>query len=457
MTVPRCAIACALIVVFVLGACTRRAPNVEGPVMVPTPPRSLGATATDPSEYYRRTGFLVADGDVSFVGSARFIAGPSDDSTYAVIALSLANRGLTFTREGERYRAAYDVTLQLRRSGVVLQTITSHEEVRVSNVRETTRNDESIIYQHVLLVPPGPLDLDITINDAGSPRRGRAQSSLAVPRFTNEGLGWPIVAYTVTPRSSRAGRPELVTNPRATATFGRDSVVEIYVEAYGRTTNFTLRLEVQNAEGQEVVVDTMPLVDRGGLLTAEARLPISRLGFGLLQVLVSRFDGGAPVRVPLIVGFGDGLIAGSFEEMLQYLRYFTSADRLQRLRDAAPDARSMAWSMFLRETDTSPTTPENEELREYFGRLETANARYREGVAAGWSTDRGMVFSALGEPDNVIVPNDDAGSGRLRSQVWEYTRHRTRLTFTDQTGTDQWRLTPSSQGEFEALVRRLKP
>ena len=74
-------------------------------------------------------------------------------------------------------------------------------------------------------------------------------------------------------------------------------------------------------------------------------------------------------RTPLFVTFGDELPVASFEEMLNYLRYYATPQRLQSLRETPPSQRPAAWGAFLRETDPVITTPQHEGLRDYFIRL----------------------------------------------------------------------------------------
>jgi len=184
-------------------------------------------------------------------------------------------------------------------------------------------------------------------------------------------------------------------------------------------------------------------------------VPISRLSVGVMTIGVSRAGSADTVHAPIFVGFGEDLPIATFTEMVDYLRYFTSSARLQELKDAAPDQRAAAWAKFLRETDPIPTTSVHEGLREYFGRIAQANARFREEGATGWLTDRGRVFVALGSPDQVYEPNTNDLNQRGRSQIWDYRQHRLQAVFIDQTGFGRWRMTISSESEFEAAVRRV--
>ena len=85
--------------------------------------------------------------------------------------------------------------------------------------------------------------------------------------------------------------------------------------------------------------------------------------------------------------------------MLLYLRWFTAPYRLKALHDATPEARPEAWAAFVKATDSSPLTPANEDLVDYFTRLMEVATRYREEGTPGWMTDRGKVYLGLGEPD----------------------------------------------------------
>jgi len=442
--------------VALMTSCIRSSAPSGVPLPSGSGPRATSAAAAEPVEFYREAGFIAAAEDVPFVGAVRFLADRSTDTAYALIALSFANHSLTFARDGERYHASYDVALEVRRDTSVLHRSSAHEDVRVGSFKETTRDEESVIFQRIVALPRGEVTIDIAVTDAANGRRGHAATAIVVPGFDNESLGWPIVAYDAAPRSTRAAQPNVVMNPRATVVFGRDSVLAVYLEAYGGIPPFIVRVTAQTLDGHTVTADTVPMLDRGGLLTGEAKLRVARLGLGLLRVIATRQDGSDAVAVPVVVSFGEGLVVATFDEMLEYLRYFVSPDRLQALRDATPAQRPAAWMTFVRETDPNPLTAEQEGLRDYFERIRTANKRFREPDTPGWTTDRGKVFDVLGEPEEITEPVA-APSQRGRTQVWEYRRQRARFVFVEEGNGERWRLTPSSQAEFDAMLRRPKP
>jgi hypothetical protein len=68
-------------------------------------------------------------------------------------------------------------------------------------------------------------------------------------------------------------------------------------------------------------------------------------------------------------------------------------------------------------------------------------------------SDRGRVFTVLGEPDQILEPQVQDFQ-RNRQQLWEYRRQGLQLVFFDQTGTGRWRLTQTSEVRFETEFRR---
>lgn len=440
----------AILSTFACGGGARVAPSVSR--------ERLASVAGDPSELYRRAGFLSARGDVPFVGSVRFLLAPTPDSTLALVSLSFANAALSFAREGDRWRAGYDVTVDVRGTDPLSPTaprhVVGHEDVRVDNAHETSRTEESVIYQQFVTVAPGPATISVSVRDAGSTRIGEASLDVVVPRMSRGGSIAVIPVYEARPRTRRDALPEVAANPRATVVFGRDSLFEVYLEGHDLGEPLALRVRVEGDAERTLAADTVPLVDRGPFATGLARLPVARLGVGVRTLVIDGVSGtGAePVRLPVIVSLGEGVVPSSFGDVLGYLRWFAPAASLRPLREAPAAQRESEWKAFVRATDPDPTTAENEALHAYLRRVQEANTRYREEEIAGWATDRGMVYVALGEPDEIVEPAAGERPDRGHTLTWVYQRQRLRLAFTDQTGFGHWRLTQRSAADFRAAA-----
>jgi GWxTD domain-containing protein len=248
----------------------------------------------------------------------------------------------------------------------------------------------------------------------------------------------------------------ILPTPRSTAVFGRDSVMMIYAEGYGEGTSMPVEVTVKSDETNHVLwSDSLQLERRGDHFSSTFAVPVPTLGVGVMILGLNRVGSADTVRIPLFVAFGADLPVATFTQMLDYLRYYVSAQRLEAMRDAPPEARATRWAAFLRETDPVPQTPAHEGLREYFSRIAQANVRFREEGQAGWLTDRGRVVVALGQPDQVYEPTISTVGQRGQTLIWEYRNHRLQVVFVDQTGFGRWKMTLASESEFESVVRRV--
>lgn len=442
-------------------ACARRPdvarPGASGPSGSPNAARPASAPAL--AAVYDSMGLVAARGDMPFVASLARFATASADSSLVQLNVSLTNRALTFQREGDHYRAPYEVRVEVRRGGDVVRRLASDEIVRVATFRETARTDESVLFSQGVVLAPASYTFNIALRDATSGRSTAKDITLTVPPFAAGAFSSAVVAYDATPRARLDSAPRIVPRPRATAAFGQDTSVSVYVEAYGGSAApVPVRVAVRGDRGALVWSDSASLASTGALHAGTLRLPVARLGIGIVQVDVvgrgARMPNGTDsTRTPLFVSLGPDLPVVTFDDVLGYLRYYASPERIRQLRDASPDARPAAWLAFLHAADESGATPGRATLRDYFARLRVANQRFDE-AQPGWTTDRGMAYVVLGEPDQITDPAGQDANARGRTQVWEYRAAQVTLTFEDKNASGRWRFTPTSAAAVQAALRR---
>jgi GWxTD domain-containing protein len=420
-------------------------------------PGQAVAAAGAPAEMqrlYRSMGLVAGSGAIPFAASVSFLRVPSPDTTLTLLALSLPSRSLGFAREGDRYAAAYVARVQIRQGATMIRTIESTEQVRVPTFRETSRTDESIIWQQFIRLAPGRYTLAVSIKDESSIRSAGEEVSLEVPRLAPEALASPIPVYEAIPRQSVDSLPRLLARPRATVTYGVDSVLALYLDAVGGNAPSSVQIRVVG-DGDIVGIDTLAaLPQRAGGRSGTVAIPVNRLAVGINTVLVTAPGRSDTARTRVLVSLGEDVPIGTFDDMLTFLRFFTTPERLKALRDADLQERAVAWNTFLKDTDPVPGTAEHEGLRDYFARIRSANIRFRDDAGAGWQSDRGTAFVALGDPDNIIDTGLLNPNERVRQQIWEYRELRVQLIFVDQTGFGRWRLTAQSRGDLDLAIRR---
>ncbi|HEX6941375.1 MAG TPA: GWxTD domain-containing protein [Gemmatimonadaceae bacterium] len=434
------------------------APSGSVPAQEPILPTATGRVPRQPDvvALYRRMGLLADAGETPFVGSLSFFGGPTADSTSIVVTVSLANRALRFRSEGDRWRATYDVAIEVRSGTTVVQDLRAREVVRVLAFRETTRDDESVLFRQIVNLTPGTYDIRLTVRDEAATRGSAVEATIGVPRFAEGSVSSPVPVYEARPREQLGAPLDIVPTPRSTAVFGRDSVMMIYAEGYGEGSSIPVRVSVKSDESNTILwSDSLQFPRHGDHFSSTFAIPLSRLGVGVMLLGVNRPGSPDTLRIPIFVAFGEDLPVATFTQMLDYLRYYVSAQRLQAMRDAPPESRASVWAAFLRDTDPVAQTPAHEGLRDYFSRIAQANTRFREEGQAGWLTDRGRVVVALGQPDQIYEPTMSDIGQRGRTLVWEYREHRLQVVFVDQTGFGRWRMTLPSESEFESTVRRI--
>lgn len=428
-------------------------PTAVVPAPVPVPVTLAEMVAPPTVNLYRADGFLVGDGSIPFVGIVRFAATEFLDSTAVVIALSIPPRSLSFVRAGDRYAAFYAVRIDL----LVGETITRSErpsgELRVASFAETNRGDEGAIFQRSIRVAPGAYTVRLTAYDSLGTGSGTATTAITVPVMSDGAVAPVIPIFTAEPRKTRDGALTIVSNPKATVRYGRDSVLQLYVEAYGASAPDTLLLTARgDSSDLPLFVDTLVLPTGGAVRAAQAAMPVARLGLGRNRITASRTSGTEIGTFKSVVTLGVDLPIGSTEQLPDALRYFATASELQGLRAASIDTRPSQWAALLRRTDPNPTTPDNEALVEYARRLRIAHALYRDGETPGWQTDRGAVIAALGEPNSMSepLPADTVGIARVMS--WDYRRYRLYLVFTDAGSPGRWKLSSISETDFRTAL-----
>ncbi len=446
-------------------ACTTTRPaSTTTPGSIPVPAVSGGINqGQDPSSIYNQMGLIATGSPLSYVGKIAYFASRSPDTTMVLASISIANRMLSFVRDGDTYRAPYEVKLRLSQGNTEIKTVDAMEIVRVGSFKEVNRTDESVIFQNYFRIPPGAYTVSFLVRDVASNRAASQEGAITVPRLTQGHLSTPLLVYEATRRNTLDSLPRLLASPRSSAVFGQDSTVSVYLEAYGQQPRLPVSFVVQNEKGAVTWRDTTVLEKNGGLMSGAVTIPISRVGIGIANVTFTRADATDTVRAPVFVSFGNDIPLLSYEDLIGQLRYYVAPERLKSLRETPVEDRGQAWAAFLRSSDPAPSTPEHEGLQTYFARLQQAALRFRDDGTShvGWLSDRARVYVVLGEPDQLYEQTTNSPLTRTsigqrgRLQYWEYSQYRVRLIFYDDTGSGRWRLAPISETEFQNINARL--
>lgn len=431
----------------------------------PGPGRAGGRTEllARPLEIYDKMGLIAGPPNFPLVGSLTTMAGPAD-STYVVVALSLPNTALRFQREGGGFSAEYTVGVSFAQDSVVKGRLDNRETVRVGSFAETSRTDESIIYQQVLALKPGRYQVWLTASDANSTRTFKKTDTLDVPAYgaAASRISAPLLVYRAEGRKTRAERPFMIVNPRHAIPYGGESP-RVYLETYGMGASEPLDVRVVNEAGANVWSANATLVHGDSTMRyGVVEVPAATLPLGRFWVETGPV--GQPAgRTPLVLTISDQWMVNNFDEVLEFMKYIAYNDELDSLRVGTPAERRVRWEQFWARRDPLAVTNVNEFRDEFFQRVRYATEAFREpGGRAGWDTDRGEVYIVLGPPDQAqerYIGVSDM-TGQPNAQEWYYSNApggRLVLLFLDRQGFGRYELVPSSQSAFRGVAEQMKP
>lgn len=414
----------------------------------PTPEQSL-LQLFNPGPLYERLGRMVSTGDVTFIGTVAMVPGPAD-SVRGILGVSLSNRVFAFERNGDVFTARYRVAYELQpEAGGAPTRVTRDGVIRVGSLQEALRSDETLLLQQEVALLPGRYAARITVSDLAGGKVGTATRAVTVPRFTPGTVSPPTLVYQVEGR----GRPEdslrVVLNTRGSLAYGGDTLL-VYVEGYRFPGPTQVPVEVRDETDKVIYRTELAFTGATPVESQMVRLIPEQAPLGQLEVVVGA--GAAVQRTSALVSFSGNWIVTNFSDLISLLRYFGEDNRLNQMRDAEPADRIELWREFFRTTDPNRSTPENEALDAYFGRIAIANQRFNDEGIAGWRTDRGEVFITLGMPDERF---DATPQNQGRFLQWSYNDLRLVVTFQDPTGFGRFRLTLQSRADFERVRNRV--
>lgn len=401
---------------------------------------------------YNRMGRLAAGAPVPFVGNIVHLAGRGD-STMVQVAVSLANRALSFQREERAFAARVRTEISFQRPGAAPIAHTRDDIVRVAGFEEAQRPDESVVVQQGFLLAPGEYTAVVVVRDLGANTFSRIERPVTVPALGPGSTSGPVLVYQTGTRSLRAEELPVLLNPRGTVAHGQQDTLMIYIEGYQFPRTTIVPVEVRDDQGSLVYRDSVRFEGGREVESRLVRLGASAPPLGELTVSLVE-PGGASRSTQALVSFSRGWVVTNYENLLSLLRFFPHQGWVARLADARPEQRAQLWREFWQATDPLPETPENEALDQYFTRVAIANERFRDEGPNAWRSDRGEVYVTLGEPD-VINTNPPTSDRRL--EQWVYNEYRGAVMFEGIIGLSRMRMLPSSRSEFarmRALVMR---
>lgn len=132
----------------------------------------------------------------------------------------------------------------------------------------------------------------------------------------------------------------------------------------------------------------------------------------------------------------------NIDDAIKQMKYlimtsFITRKEYKEINNARDDKKRELYLQFWKSVDPTPRTKENEIMNEYYQRINLANQSFAS-HNNGWKTDRGMVLTIFGHPDD--VENHSFEMDRKPYIIWYYHRINRSFVFVDYTGFGSYQL-----------------
>jgi GWxTD domain-containing protein len=368
------------------------------------------------------------------------------------------NKPLQFVKDGNRFRADYEIILTIFDKDDRQVTAFSRENsFYVSSYYSTVSPGDFRVSQINLLVPPGKYKIEAQLVDKNSGNGTKKSSKAELIEYDSRDpqlSGIELVQFTDTAIIDTVFRKGLLSVvPSVARQYSGDTTTQLlfYQEIYQGSKarkdvlietqildprlnivyHDTARAEFQKDEESIRQVREIPL---RGIKSGDYTLEV--IIRGRRNRLVDR------AKAPFTIYWSpEAMVLQDFEKAVNQLKYIASSDESKKLKETESAGERLAlWKEFWMARDPSPGTPENEAMDRYYYRIEFANRNFSVLKKEGWRTDRGSIFMQYGAPDQIEDYPFELGAKAY--QIWYYYQLKDprKFIFVDEWGDGDFRL-----------------
>lgn len=385
--------------------------------------------------------------DVDAISFASTFANQSRVDVYVQVPY----QSLAFVKEDERYRATYEITIDIIDSvGKLVNEKLWTEEVRAETFDQSVSSQGYSLVERSFDVPPGEYSVVTFIRDNERRQNQRQEKKLKVSDFSTPKFSLSDIML-VSKLSKSGDRTTIV--PCVSRNVGLvPDVFYIFFEAYDElpidSVKFVIDILNEKKEKASHITETEKL-SRGRnqvfLAIRNDSLPI-----GDYTVYVRAFampeTSSAPTthlastgRTFVVHWKGLPISVKDIDLAIDECVYEAKDAEMAHMREAkTPEEKQRRFLEFWKKRDPNPNTPRNEKMEAYFTRVEYANKTFKH-YLDGWRTDMGMVYIIFGPPSNVDRHPFDIDAKPY--EIWNYYDLNHSFVFVDQTGFGDYRLT----------------
>jgi GWxTD domain-containing protein len=366
---------------------------------------------------------------------------------------------LTFVKQGEKFKASYEVQVVLSNKVNKQVSGTSMEEDYIVDTYDETRSlSDFLINQLTLSLYSGKYKLRVKLIDLNSGMAYQLEEDVKIPSRIQKKVVFSDIEF-IRSLSEAAGESKFNRNgkmviPNVSKIYGdSDPRLIFYYEMYGvpqTPKSYTLSYDIRHLPQAFNQQDTFTVILGPEKYSAFDSVSLEGFPSGdyvLMITLLERKQERAKTERNFRINWSFvNQLKNEYFKAIEQLRYVASSDEMKELKEAPQKERLQRWLEFWKSKDPTPGTPENELKDEYHRRLAYVNQNFSLPTKQGWETDLGMIYMIYGHPDEVDKHPFDRE--QLAYQIWYYYNKNLVFRFNDR-GDGEYELQPPYDGRYQ--------
>jgi GWxTD domain-containing protein len=392
-------------------------------------------------------------GDAVYYQEFLNAASDKDGLSRLDVFIQVPYKNVQFLKSNKGFTAKYSVTASVFDSSKnqLIVEKTWNETIDVIDFTLTTSKDNYKLSRKTFDLMPGTYTIRTMLQDKDSKQEAVGESIVKVRSYDN------IISLSdillITKYDSTKSRNEIIPNISRNVPTSKDRIT-FYFEAYFKDsveTERTFEISVFNSDNENIHKEVYNRNLKPGInkiLYSLAQFPFE---LGVYSLRVSVLDENSKVIETVAKGFyshwkGLPAVITDIEKAISQTVYIATPDELEYMEDGETvKEKTKRFLEYWKKKDPSPNNDENEIFDEYFRRIAFSNENFSNYIE-GWRSDRGMVYTILGAPNNVDRHPFEYDSKPY--EVWEYYDLNKSFVFLDQTGFGDYRLITPLTGDL---------
>ena len=369
------------------------------------------------------------------------------------VYIQVPYKNVQFIKSSEGFTAKYSMSASVYDSSMkkLIVDKTWNETINVIDYNMATSKENYNLSKRTFDLPPGTYSARTILQDKDSRQEAVGEHAFVVKSFEEELSMSDILLISKIDNSQ--GKNEIIPNINRNFPASIEKI-NFYLEVYLKDTTEarqTFEYSVLNSENKIIHKEVEDRNLKPGINQILYTLSEFPFDLGTYTLNVSVVDSNSKVIVTSNKSFyshwkGLPAVVTDIDKAISQTIYIATPEELSFMEDAetVPE-KAKRFLDFWKKKDPSPNNDENEIFDEYYRRISYVNENFSNYIE-GWRSDRGMVYTILGAPNNIDRHPFEYDSKPF--EVWEYYTLNKSLIFQDQTGFGDYRLLTPLTGDL---------